>query len=147
MFKKWKEKKEKEEFFKKNSINDLFLELVTKMTIIKDAIKAKDYLLLNEFTGLATNMLFTAGRYFKVKSIFLANNYGFIVDSNEILVDPIIEFKKGQSINEKVFDIITGTCSYDNGKFIENNFKDIYWQFKKYEKKFPESLLLRFQFI
>jgi hypothetical protein len=58
----------------------------------------------------------------------------------------MLPFKKGDNVSEICYKVLTGY--YANGdKLFENNFKDVYWNFKMYETKFPEALKLRFELI
>jgi hypothetical protein len=165
MFKKWKKKKEeakrleaeklrqreeereKEEkleeekriFFDTHNISDLFDEIVEKMTIIETAMRENDRTLINDYTGKAANIQLKFEGIGPLKLRNISTFYKFEEKFNYYNSLSV----KEDSVSEVCYKMLIG--DYAKGeKLFSNNFKTAYWNFKTYEKKFPESLLLLF---
>jgi hypothetical protein len=132
--------KEKDDFFEGKDISDLYDEIVEKITIIDEAMREDDHALTNDYTGRAANLQVFFGSIGPTKLQHVSTFYTFSDDSRYYDID----YKKGDNVSETCYRVLTGYYS-TGGRLFRNNFRDIYWEFKIYEKKFPESLKLRFE--
>jgi len=137
-----KEKADKQakfdKYFEDKDLSILFDEVAEKMDIIETAVEEDDHTLTNERTGKARNIRLNLGAKIQLKS--LSGHYTWTSDSTHY---PL--FKKGDNSKETLYKCLIGSLTDSRGDMFDHNFKEVYLMFKTYEKKFPESLLLRFR--